>query len=298
MKNFLLLFVLPLMLLNCSNDENDLELSSSEENDLIVLTELVNKANKSSSTKAGDSAENPIVVSSNTFVDHVNYTIPICGIDNNQFALESFGGLFYGLPTTSGVSSAPTIYALTSTGCYERILNSDAVNLSRFEFKFGLYYEIFGVVVRLSDPRDRTRGFWFADIENSNQVRRVTFNQDGSSTFSDPRDFPYQTGLNCSNAISFPTGSYVTTQFPSGQRAVREIDGQNFLYVSTGLGFVFSGTCSDGDNAPVVVNDICLGVAPFNASTRYKNGDQVVFDGYLFTKVRRSWRREGKCGTD
>ncbi|MGB5943376.1 MAG: hypothetical protein WBG71_10880 [Leeuwenhoekiella sp.] len=304
MKNYLsLLLFLPLLFVNCSDDETIDELSSEDltteaatsKSDFDQLSFLVRQA----SSELGTTADNPIVIGADTFVDHVDYVVPICGIENNTFPTNRFAGVFYGSPLASGVSSAPSRYRETSAGCFE-LIPRDESTPTVIEYKFNTYYEIFGVVVRLSDPLDRARGFWFADIDNSNQVRRVEFNSNGTFTLGSPIDFPYEVGVDCSNAIDFPTGSYVVNQFPAGQRAVRNLEGQDFLYVSTGLGFSFFGTCgsadSSGGDTPPVATDICDGIPLFNQRTRYKNGDQVVFDGYLFTKVKRSWRRDGKCG--
>ena len=306
MRKYVLLLIVPLMLLNCSKDENGEDVSASQTDDFFILSELVAEdlsAVNARSSQPGATADNPIVVSSDTFIDHVKYPIDICNFGvNEDFPVERFQGLFYGLPRNS-VSSAPSIYRLTSDGCYVQIPNDQvSSDFNTVEFQFGLFYEIFGVTVRLSDPFSRTRGFWFTDIEDSDQVSEVTFTRDGSITFGTAIDFPYGTDLDCSNTIDFPSGSYVVTQFPEGQRAVREFNGQNFLYVSTGLGFNFTGTCGSGNSGggeptiPEEVQDICENVPDFVRFTRYKRGDQVVFMDYLFTKTSRSWRREGKCG--
>lgn len=309
MKNYLFLFVLSLALFNCSQNDPSEDLINEE---VVVddFTELSRLASKADSDKAGSSEDNPIVVGADTFIDHVRYVIPICNIPNNTFALEHFGGTFFG--SSSGTNTRRSRYRLNSSGCGELIPDGEVVS-AETEFRFGVFYEINGIVVRIFDPFNVQNGFWFTSIPNSDQVRKVTFFANGTFQLGATIDFPFQTDLDCSNAIDYPSGNFVVSQFPRGQRAVRFIANQNFLYVSDGGGFRFLGSCAtdgsggstDGNTggdtvtppAPVVV-DICDGIDSFNRFTRYRRGDQVTFRGFLFQKTRRSWRNLGECGTN
>ena len=67
---------------------------------------------------------------------------------------------------------------------------------------------------------------------------------------------------------------------------------------SAGGSAEFAEFVGDPPSLPVVIDepDICEGVPAWQRGTRYRRGDQVVFRNFLFTRVRRGWRRERECG--
>ncbi|QCX00977.1 hypothetical protein FGM00_12960 [Aggregatimonas sangjinii] len=287
MKKISIMLVITCFLVSCNKEDVNQDVPAENLEFADPLSNMVEDLSSVSARSTTNSASNPVVITAETFVDFVDYTIPICDI--GPFKLERFNGLFYGLPNGT-TSSAPTIWDLTDEGCYARVSSSGGSGQE--EFQFGLYYEIFGIVVQKSEPLNRTRGFWFTEIDNSDQVRKVTFFEDGSFELGLPMANPIQTDLNCSGAGTFPTGNFFASDFPRGERLVRNLNDQNLLYESLGNGLRFLGICGEGE----IVTDICADVEPFNRSTRYRRGDQVVYRNFLFTRVRRGWRRDGRCG--
>lgn len=297
MKKHLMIGLLVMFsVFSCSKDDevtnevqgDDFELNTAPIDNMAV--DLLAEEDKGSAQRKSDasgSAGNPIIVAPSDFVDYVDYTVETCSLDangNREVAnLERFRGLFYGT-NSSGITPNRDEYALTSAGCYEITKNAQDVD----EYQFGKFYKIFGQTVQLSSPSNLLSGFWFRQIPNSNQVEEVTFFENGTFQVGQPKAFPFQRDLNCNGLRALPQ-VYNSLNFRVGDLRVSE---GTFLYRFDGIFFRFIGVCSTN----TVSEDICDGVDQWRFGKRYRSGDQVTFFGYLFTKLNRGWRREGRCG--
>ncbi len=281
MKNLLLPLFITLLIVSC-NTEEILD-------DAAVTGEPGDIAQQEAKSEPGSSADNPIVVTAR-FVDLVRYTVTTCDANNqpNSRSLTPLRlrGVFY-IPYKANIGPERFFKETNVDGCFTE---SRTGSFGASEYKFGVYYEIYGEVVRLGQPVS-TRSYWFKDIPNSNQIQRVTFSEDGSKTYSAPLDFPYEENLNCTGLKPFPTNF---AKVPSGTRGTRVIHGQTFVYEFNGTSSIqFVGLCTGTSTGPV--DDICEGVEVWVRGKRYVNGDKVTYNGVLFEVINGRWVRQGPC---
>lgn len=318
MKNIfkITLFLLAIGTVSCDKEEpfseiDDVNLSSSPLENMIVdlLAESKNAL--------PGSLENPIDVPEDAFIDFVDYEFEICDGDGSVFSYKRSQGQFYRGTYGNGVIPAlPAAYQLTDNGCVEFVFSGTKVN----EFEIGRYYLIHGEVVARSsftlgieNNFGFDEGFWFKVLPDSDQVQKVTFFADGTKEFGEIVDPPYELNIDCTQLVAYDTIDNVPTSIlrMTGEKFVlrsprdvgRPEDFRPLNAVYTGelvdIGLFqyyaasFVGICGTENDNPVI--DPCEGVPPFNFFTRYDIGDQVTFRGYLFTKIRRGWRREALC---
>jgi hypothetical protein len=201
MKNLKILALALVAVLSSCNNE-------SIENDQNVASPSIEIAsNRVEIAKApGDSESNPIVIGPDKFVDAVYYPFKKCE-DGTSTNLQRYRGNFYDAFSSEFFSVVNLAEFDPSKNCVT-ITNRKA-GKDVIEYKYGVYYKIFGQVARLSNDDllnpERNSDYWVKNTSDPKILAAFQFYPDGRSIFSVNVRNPFLTNPNsiCNGVAAF-----------------------------------------------------------------------------------------------
>jgi hypothetical protein len=292
MKKLLILLAITMVACTKPENSNDSEFSTNELN----LSPAENSDNR---TAAVGTEENPILVDKNEFIDNVVYTLPLCGNEPRLITGTKIESKLY---VRSGLFEIPVFDSYTYDKINKCIITNGAIVNVKTDFLIftpGLYYKIFGEVVRLSvrDLVQNSDTFWYKNA-SGNQIQKVIFSKDGVNSIENPIPNPFKENIDCKglkevvveftkNSIpaGLVEGSLVVNKGTQNVYKIGQIDRdgyRNYFYI---------GTCGAGTLEP----GVCSGIPAWVSGKQYVAGDKVVFKNTLYTKLVRGWQKGPKC---